>query len=170
MKTEIKELSREIGRWLFRFFANRILWLVVATAVLFYILFAQLFNLQIVMADSFVTQPPEPRFVTRSVAARRGTIYDRHGRPLAVNVPVFVAQIDPSVVITNEALLELALLFERNGEEYVDSFPISREEPFEFLFTGSETEIERQEFRWKDDMAVPNPRYATAEEAWYFLR
>jgi len=171
LRFELKELSRDVWRVLSRFLTNRILWLVLVAVVLFYVLLAQLFELQIVMADTFVAAPPQSRFVTRSVAARRGTIYDRHGRPLAVNVPVFVAKLDPSVVITNEALLELALLFERNGEQYVDDFPISREEPFEFLFTGpSEANIARQEFRWKEDMAVPNPRYATAEETWYFLR
>jgi len=154
-----------------RFIANRILWVVLGAVVLFYVLLVQLFNLQIVMAETFIAQPREPRFVTRSVPAQRGTIYDRHGRPLAVNVPVFVAKLDPSVVITNEALLQLALLLEANEEEYVDDFPISREEPFEFTFTGpSDANIARQEFRWKEDMAVPNPRYATAQETWDFLR
>ncbi|MCL1863335.1 MAG: penicillin-binding transpeptidase domain-containing protein [Defluviitaleaceae bacterium] len=170
MKYELKELSRDVGRLLFRFISNRILWLFVVAAVLFYILLVQLFRLQIVMADNFVIPPPQSRFVTRPVAAQRGTIYDRHGRPLAVNVPVFVAKIDPSVDISNEALLELALLLERNGERFVDDFPIS-EEPFEFTFTGpTEANVAWQEFRWKDDMAVPNPHYATAEETWNVLR
>lgn len=168
MKFELKELSRDIGRVLLRFIANRILWLLLVTAVLFYVLIVQLFELQIIMADSFVAAPPQARVITRSVAAQRGSVYDRHGRPLAVNVPVFVAMLDPSVAITNEALLELALLLERNGEDIVDSFPISSEEPFEFTFTGRN--IAWQEFRWKDDLAIPNPRYATAQESWDFLR
>ena len=171
MKSDFKELARDVFRVLFRFFSNRILWLLVVAGILFYVLFVQLFDLQIVQADSFVVPPPQTRFVTRPVPAQRGTIYDRHGRPLAVNVPVFVAMMDPSVAITNDALLELALLFERNNERYVDSFPISREEPFEFTFTGpTEANVAWQEFRWKDDMAVPNPRYATAQETWDFLR
>lgn len=171
MKFELKELSCDTLRVIFRFFSNRILWLFLVAALLFYVIIAQLFELQVVMADSFVVPPPQSRFVTRPVSAQRGTIYDRHGRPLAVNVPVFVAMLDPSVTIKNEALLELAFLFERNGERYVDDFPISREEPFEFTFTGpTESNIAWQEFRWKDDMAVPNPRYATAQETWDFLR
>ncbi|MCL1842611.1 MAG: penicillin-binding transpeptidase domain-containing protein [Defluviitaleaceae bacterium] len=172
MKSELKELSRDIAKWAFRFVSNRVLWLLIIAVVLFYVLLAQLFEIQIVMADSFLAQPAQVRFVSRPVPAQRGTIYDRYGRPLAVNIPVFVAKIDPSVVITNEALLELAFLFERNEERYVDTFPISIEsEPFEFTFTGpSETNIEWQEFRWKHDMAVPNPREATAQESWDFLR
>jgi hypothetical protein len=73
---------------------------------------------------------------------------------------------DPSVLISNEALLELALLFERNGEEYADEFPISiTGETKEFTFTGATADaIARREYRWQDDMAVPNPATATAEE------
>jgi cell division protein FtsI/penicillin-binding protein 2 len=170
-KHELKELARDIWRVVSRFFSNRILWLLVVAAVLFYILLSQLFELQIVNADNYVVPPPQSRFVTRPVLGQRGTVYDRHGRPLAVNVPVFVAKIDPSVTITNEALLALAHLFEKNEEQFVDSFPISREEPFEFIFTGpTEANVSWQEFRWKDDMAIPNPREATAQEAWDFLR
>jgi len=164
----LKELLRDFGRYALKVVSNRILWLAVVSAVLFYILFARVFELQVTLADTFIAPPPPTRFVTRPVPAQRGTIYDRHGRPLAVNVPVFVAMLDPSVVISNEALLELYLLFEQNDERFVDDFPISREEPFEFLFTGSNAEW--QEYRWKHDMAVPEPRYATAEETWEFLR
>ncbi|MCL2049504.1 MAG: penicillin-binding transpeptidase domain-containing protein [Defluviitaleaceae bacterium] len=167
-KYEFKELMRDIWRLISRFFSNRILWLFVVAVLLFYILLSRLFELQIITAESYVLPPPPARYVTRPVLGQRGTIYDRHGRPLAINAPVFVAKMDPSVSITNEALLELALLFEKNGEDYVDSFPISREEPFEFIFTGPNTAW--QEFRWKDDMAIPNPREATAQEAWDFLR
>jgi len=170
MSFELKELLRDVGKALYSFFSHRILWLLVVTVILFYILLAQLFQLQIVEADTFTPPPPRTAQVTRPVAAPRGTMYDRYGRPLAVNTMVFVVKMDPSVPISNEALLELALLFERNEERYVDEFPISREEPFEFTFTGSPERILHQEFRWKDDMAVPNPRYATAQETWDFLR
>jgi len=167
VRHDLKELLRDFGKYALNVFSNRILWLAVVSAVLFYILFARVFELQITMAHTFIAPPPPTRFVTRPIPAQRGTIYDRHGRPLAINVPVFVAMLDPSVVISNEALLELSLLFERNGERFVDDFPISLE-PFEFIFSGSNADW--QEFRWKADMAVPDPEYATAEETWDFLR
>jgi len=96
--------------------------------------------------------------------ALRGTIYDRHGRPLAVNRRVFVAKIDPSVAITNDALLELALLLERNGEQFVDEFPISLH-PFDFI--DGRAHIQNH---WKREMIIPNYREATAEESFIFLR
>ena len=166
---ELKDLGRDLAKFSYNFISHRILWLVVLTAVLFYILLARLFELQIILSEEFMRPPPRTAQVTRTVPAPRGTIYDRHGRPLAINKPTFVVKMDPSVSITNEALLELALLFERNNEDFVDSFPISLSR--EFTITGTTLEqIARREHRWKDDMAVPNPEYATAEETWDYLR
>jgi hypothetical protein len=155
MRYELKELARELWKHIYHFITHRILWLLAVTALLFYLLLVQLFELQVVMADDYVLPPPRTAQVTRSVPALRGTIYDRHGRPLAVNQLTFVVKMDPSISITNEALLELALLFERNNEEYVDAFPISRDEPFEFTFTGSESSIARQEHRYGDIQEAP---------------
>ena len=163
--------AAEIGGFLYRFITHRILWLMVLTAVLFYILLVRMFQLQIVYHDSFRLPPPRTAQVTQTIPALRGTIYDRHGRPLAINKPTFVLKMDPSVAISNDALLELALLFERNGEQYVDALPISRDYPREFTITGNNPDtVTRLERRWKHDMAVPNHMYATAEEAWQYLR
>jgi len=171
MGYELKELLGDTIKLLYRFFSHRILWLLVVTGILFYLLLVQLFQLQIVNVNIFGAPPPRTGYVDRYLPALRGTIYDRHGRPLAVNELSFVVKMDPSVHITNEALLQLAFLFEKNNEEYIDSFPISREEPFEFTITGtSEEQIRRREYRWKADMAIPNAELATAEEAWTYLR
>jgi len=127
----------------------------------------QIFELQIVLAHTFLPPPPVVHEVVVPTQALRGTIYDRHGRPLAINNLVFVVKMDPSVPITNEALFQLSLLFERNGEDYVSSFPINIA-PFEF--NEAIASSTHQQFRWKDDMAIPNPRYATAEESFINLR
>jgi len=161
------EFAKEIFQYIYRFITHRMLWLFILTVALFGSLLIQLFELQIVIAHTFITPPPEAHVVTIPTQALRGTIYDRHGRPLAQNRLVFVIKMDPSVPITNEALFELSLLFERNGEDYVNSFPISID-PFEF--NPAVVANPRQEYRWKDDMAIPNPAYATAEESFEFLR
>jgi len=161
------ELLKEIGMYVYRFVTHRILWLFIVTVMLFGIMLVQLFELQIVIAHTFVTPPAPTHHVEIPTPPLRGTIYDRHGRPLAQNTPVFVVKMDPSVQITNQALLELARLFERNGEDYVNSFPISLD-PLEFneaIVTNA-----NQEFRWKDDMQIPNARYATAAESFEYLR
>ncbi|MCL2286509.1 MAG: penicillin-binding transpeptidase domain-containing protein [Firmicutes bacterium] len=172
MRFSMKDVARDVGKAIYHFITHRLLWLFVITAVLFYILFVELFRLQIIEADIFRREAPaRTGEVSRPLPALRGTIYDRHGRPLAVNELSFVVKMDPSVRISNEALLELALLFERNEEDYADSFPISREEPFEFTIDGStEEQIRRREQHWKREMAIQDWQYATAEESWHILR
>ena len=153
------------------FLTHRILWLLIVTVVLFLLLFMRLFTLQIVETDRFVFTPPENVFIEIPLQPLRGTIYDRHGRPLAVNNLAFVVKMDPSVQITNEALLALTDLFERNDERFVDNFPIALPEVtgdgFQFTFTGN---APRQAYRWMADLAVPNPNETTAEEAFLHLR
>jgi penicillin-binding protein 2 len=157
----IKELFMQIKTPVARFFSHRIFWMCVVALVLFYIMLARLFALQIAEAYTYTGgTPAAPRTetLTRPVAAHRGHIYDRHGRPLAVNILQHVVVMDPSVPITNDALLQLAILLE--DTEYVDSFPITQEREFT---------IEQAAWRerWLADMAVP--REATAAEAWDFL-
>jgi len=160
----VKDLIKEIGQYIYHFITHRVLWLFIISVALFGMLILQLFELQIVQAHTFLTPPPPTHEVTIPMPALRGTIYDRNGRPLAINRLVFVAKMDPSVQITNDALLELALLFERNNEQYIDEFPISLD-PFEFI--DNRTHIQNH---WKREMVVPNYRYATAEESFLFLR
>ena len=160
----MSDLIKDIGKYIYHFITHRVLWLFIVTVALFGMLLLQLFELQIVQAYTFLPPPPVTNEVTIPMPALRGTIYDRHGRPLAVNRLVFVAKMDPSVAITNEALLDLALLFERNGEQFIDDFPISLD-PFEF--TDSRTHMQNH---WKREMVVPNYREATAEESFMFLR
>ena len=170
MSHEVKELFTDIFRALYAFFSHRILWLLVITGVLFYVLLVQLFHLQIVSGETFRAPPPRTGYIERQLPAQRGTIYDRHGRPLAQNEITFVAKMDPSVPITNEALLQLALMFEQNGDNYEDSFPISLE-PFEFTIPGTtEEQMRRRQQHWMREMYIPNYETATAEEAWDFLR
>ena len=163
----MSDLFKDIGKYIYRFVTHRILWLFIVTMVLFGMLLGQLFELQIVIAHTFVRPPATTNEVSIPIPALRGTIYDRHGRPLAVNRLVFVAKIDPSMqrAITNEALLELAQLFERNGEQYDDSFPIMLN-PFEFSSDISSHQL----YLWKRDMVIPNRNEATAEESFLFLR
>ena len=103
--------------------------------------------------------------------APRGNIYDRFGRPLAVDIPFYVVTFNSTQTISNEALLELALLFEQNGDNYINDFPMTATWPYEFDTGGQTAEIrQRREYRWKDDMAIPYPETATATESFLYLR
>jgi len=166
----MSDLLKDAARASYRFISNRILWLFILSVVFFYVMLAQLFELQIILADTFVPLPPVTATIQQTLPAQRGNIYDRVGRPLAVNIPVFVVTLDPTVTISNEALLALTRLLERNNEDIVDNFPMTTLWPYEFTIGGSTPEVQqRREFRWKDDMAIPSPQYATAVESFLHL-
>ena len=60
-------------------------------------------------------------------SAPRGQIYDRYGRALAGNRQIFTVTFNISGLGTNEinqSCYDLIQLFEENGDEYVDNFPI----------------------------------------------
>jgi len=159
---------KDIGLLVYRFFTNRMLWLLVVMAILFYVLLTRLFELQIILADTYKTTPPSTKIVTVPLQAPRGTIYDRYGRPLAVNKLAYTVKMDPSITISNDALLTLVNALDKNGESYIDSFPMTKDEPYEFIWEGESREW--LEDRWKKDMTVENPETATAQESFEFLR
>ena len=165
------ELVADTGKIVFKFLTNRIVWLLILTGALFCVLVAELFYLQIVISDTFQLAPPVTTTVEQTIPTPRGNIYDRFGRPLTVNITAHVVTMDPSIPICNEALFELTRIFERNDEDFENTFPMTTEWPYEFTHGGPTAEVRQaREFRWKDDMTVPEPRTATAVESFEWLR
>lgn len=70
------------------------------------ILAAAFFRLQIISGDQYVLQSEENRLRAITVPAPRGTIYDRHGRVIAENVPGYVISILPGPRDTIEATID----------------------------------------------------------------
>ena len=161
----MRDLIADAGKGVLKFLTDRIVWLLILTAVLFSLLVAQLFYLQIVISDTFVRTPVGTRTVEQIIPAPRGNIYDRFGRPLSVNITTYVVTLDPSANFSNEALYELTRLFENNEEEFLISFPMTEEWPYEFTLASP-----AWEYRWKDDMTVPDPENYTAVESFLWLR
>jgi len=160
--------SEKFYQKIIRVFANRLLILFICFVLMFYLLVIELFDIQIVNAGMYSSPNSAiPSFREMEIAAPRGEIFDRHGRPLAVNEAAMILKIDPAAIETediNRTIYELINLLERNGEEYFDNFPISLNKPYIFLFGGNEG----RERRWKRDMNVPDG--LTAEETMVFLR
>ncbi|MCL2461672.1 MAG: hypothetical protein FWF44_03335, partial [Defluviitaleaceae bacterium] len=127
---------------------NRLLIISVVFVVLFYILLAKLFTLQIVEGETYKNQQEVTDTVTLPVAATRGCIYDRLGRPLAVNETAFTVLMDANTAITADTFYQVVQLFEKNGETAVDTLPITKTEPYQFVWANSGT----NETRWKTDM------------------
>ena len=157
---------------LYRIVSNRLFVFICIVSVAFLFMVNTIFYLQIVQGETF--QENLSQRVTRQlvIPAPRGNIYDRFGRPLAVNQFAFSVQIDPSIPLTevelNEVILNLVNLLEQNDEDFIDNFPITLEEPFEFTFTGENAQRQRE--LWKNELNLSRGHHFTAEETINELR
>ena len=156
-----------------KIFSNRLVLLAILILAMFYMVAARLFELQIVQGAHFLNELNVTGLRSIELNAPRGTIYDRFGRPLAINRTEYVVMINPAAAISrgsemNYVAADLIDLLRANGENIVDTFPIyipeSEFEPMQFLFGGNAT----REANWKRDMTVDPD--ATPEEAMARLR
>ena len=131
---------------------NRLFVLLVIAAAIFAVLVCRLFYMQIVNgeeASAGITSS-----VTREVSmpAARGNIYDRYGRPLAVNEAAFSIEIDDSIAVDyedkNEQVVKLYEKMKENGYTVTDNLPISRDTEPKFTISGDELE------EWKTDIGL----------------
>lgn len=149
---------------------NRQTFLLLFMGVCFLVLIVKLYVLQIVNGDYYVRNLKNTTVKTLSVEAPRGEIFDRYGRPLAINESTFTIQMDPQISGTaeqiNDAIYNVCVLFNENDEDYIDELPLSAAAPYEFLFNDSST----RELRWKKDMGFAEENYnMTADESFQYL-
>ncbi|MDR0958682.1 MAG: hypothetical protein LBM16_05670, partial [Clostridiales bacterium] len=152
MNTGFKETLIEKLKFLrsrARIMALGLLFLIMLSA-----LCARLFNLQIVNGKPYVPASAVNSYSTVVTEALRGEIYDRYGRPLAVNKTVYSVKIDPSAcgnapeyTATIENFVKLLI---KNGEEINTEFKISEKKPHEYSFGDNK----KRELRWLMDMGV----------------
>ena len=98
------------------------------------ILLLQLFNLQIVNGQEYREESNTRLTRETTITAARGNILDSSGEKLVstkmvYNVEIYKTKVDNQTL--NNALLLLAQTLEKNGDSYVDSFPVSVD-PFTF--------------------------------------
>lgn len=104
------------------------------------ILLVQLFNLQIIKGEEY-RKESNTRLTRETVLeAARGEILDRTGNKLVTttmnfNLELYRTKIDNQTL--NNTLLRIANLLEKNGDSYIDNFPI-KIEPYEFSIGESE--------------------------------
>jgi len=153
-------MTKKIFGYLLAFFTNRLLMLFVAVCIMFYVLTVELFSLQIIEGERHLELLSTNIAREVTLSAQRGNIYDRLGRPLALNQFNYSVQVNPSVTMPHEdrnaVILELLELLERNGETFIDDFPISidRNGNFEFAFHNEHYDLRRQ-INWiVTDMAL----------------
>ncbi|NLK96706.1 MAG: hypothetical protein GX272_01340 [Epulopiscium sp.] len=131
-----------------KFITSRLFILAFGFFIIFFILGVHLFKLQIIEGEYHQSKVNTNVLRELPISAPRGTIYDRYGKPLAVNKFAMSIKLDPSIDVDNrdEVLLNLIKLLEKNNEKMIDELPLSSEKPFEFQTTDNE------ELRWKEEV------------------
>lgn len=137
----------------------------IAFVLVFSIIILRLTSIMIVDGATYREDAENRIFKSISLAAPRGEIRDRYGRLLAGNRPSFTVQIMKNEIANaelNEVALKLMNIFEKNGDSYVDDFPIviNEDGSFEFTYDRSITE-------WKEANDIPLE--ATGKETYEIL-
>jgi penicillin-binding protein 2 len=109
---------------------------------MFLVLLFKFYALQIINYDKYTNDLRASVQREIEIPATRGLIFDRYGRPLAVNKPTNVLKFDQQVKMKkddlNKTLLDVIKVIEKNGDTYLDNVPISKETPFEFTTDKSQ--------------------------------
>jgi penicillin-binding protein 2 len=80
----------------------------VVAALLFTALGGRLFQLQVVSGDEYARRAAADRSVEVAIPAPRGLVFDRAGRPLAVNTPSWAVKVRPADLPADDRLRVLA--------------------------------------------------------------
>lgn len=121
------------------------------------ILFVQLFNLQIIHGEEYAEES-NTRLTRESILeASRGAIVDKTGNNLAITEMGFSLELYKSKIEVedlNNTILNMINLLEKNGDKYVDSFPVTVE-PYEFKFSTEDAAKEWKKKYKIDENATP---------------
>lgn len=127
--------------------------------------FMQLMQIQIVDAERYQAMVQGYTVSTQPIKAVRGEIVDRNGIPLVQNKMSYDVMIDKAFLetgTTNEIILRLIGIFEKNGQFWIDNLPINQNAPFVYL-SGREEDISILK------TAKNAQEYATAEHLMFWL-
>ena len=125
---------------------------------------AQLFNLQIVHGKEY-RETSNVKLTRETVTkAARGTIKDSSGNVIAgielgFSLELYKTKQDGQEL--NQSILNLINVLEKNGDTYIDTFPIKMN-PIEFTYQDEEDQI-----AWKQKNGID--KNATAEESFFYF-
>ena len=124
----------------------RIWTLAIIAIVAAIVFFGRLYNLQIINGESYLERSTKRISRTSEISAPRGEILDRFGRPLVTNRMSFSIIFDATTWDKSrreEILLRLIELCREEGQEYIDTLPVTATAPFSYTYnTGGKTSSE----------------------------
>lgn len=155
---------KEIGKNFIKFITSRIFILLVVITGMFCFLIIKLFDLQIVNGERLQSELKTGILREISIPAPRGCIYDKYGRPLAINNVAYAVKIDSSVKISsddmNNIYINMIRQIENNEDTLIYELPISSTRPYTFLFDGDE----EKEIKWKETVYEKGITVKTSKE------
>ena len=149
-----------------KFLQSRYYQLIAIIAILMLALAIRLFVLTVIQEDKWAEAAVNQNTKEVVTSAPRGEILDRYGRGLATNKQIFTVTFNVSGLDTediNRSAYSLVKLLEKNGDEYVDNFPIVIKKNGEFRYTFDEDKE-----KWLKSIGLSAD--ATCEEAFNKLR
>lgn len=160
---ELEDL-RDMRKRFVAFVTNRLFVLSLVFVVMFCSLVSRLYDIQIINGQDAPKSGNANVEIDKKlveIAARRGEIFDRYGRPLAVNEIAFTIKIDPTIKskLSAETAVAFIQMMDQNGEKIIETtadFPISKTIPREFELN----ENEEREATWKRNMDLDEGRTA----------
>ncbi|MBP3888746.1 MAG: hypothetical protein J6F30_14045 [Cellulosilyticum sp.] len=119
----------------FSFLTDRLFYMMLVITIMFAIVIYHFYGIQILEHETYLAMVISNVQREVEIPAPRGIIYDRYGKPLVMNQSINVLQFDPDIklgkeVNTNEILLKVVNLLEKEDQEYIDNIPISKRPPF----------------------------------------
>ncbi len=159
-KTKFKNEKTELEKLNFRFNVISVIVYVIAVVIL-----VRLFDLQIINGQEYREDSDTRLSRESTIEAARGSILDRSGNRLvstdmSFSLEMYKTKVDDEQL--NHSILLMTNILEKNGDSYLDTFPISIE-PFEYHFSSDE-----ELAQWKTKYKIPEA--ASAEEAFYLMR
>jgi len=141
------------------------IWVLAVVAVLAAVVFfGRLYFLQIVSGEDYLERSAKRTSRTVTVTAPRGEILDRFGRPLVTNRMSFSVVFDATTWDKSrreEILTSLITLCDGAGQEYIDTLPVSANQPFVYTYNlgaGESSERAIAEYlkdrKWEPDTAA----------------
>ena len=111
----------------------------------------RLFNIQIVNGEEYKQRADKYLVRSYPIKAPRGEMFDRYGRPVVTNSMGYYVQIQSINKKNdglNETLFNLIKIFEEDGVEYIDEFPIKGEP---YTFDSADGKNSKQDIElWKE--------------------
>lgn len=118
--------------------ASRYIQVISFVIILMLILCIRLFVLTVVQEEKWAEAATNQNTKEVLLSAPRGQIFDRYGRVLAGNKQIFTVTFNASGLSTeqiNASAYKTIQLLEKNGDTYVDNFPIKITKKGKFYYT-----------------------------------